>query len=159
MTLQPAIAVGPGLVEPRRQCGPAPRSAPRRLAKRRTARSYDRVGNRTAQDLNPGSGLLTDSYTYPAANNRLQSVALGSGGTRSFTYDAAGNVTYDNRSGQGFGYTYDNAGRMASFSLNGVVQAEYAYNQLGQQIIRRLTWDRGDDPLGLWAGREPDCGI
>ena len=48
---------------------------------------------------------------------------------------------------------------MASFSLNGVVQAEYAYNQLGQQIIRRLTWDRGDDPLGLWAGREPDCGI
>ena len=28
---------------------------------------------------------------------------------------------------------------MASFSLNGVVQAEYAYNQLGQQIIRRLT--------------------
>ena len=28
---------------------------------------------------------------------------------------------------------------MASFSLNGVVQAEYAYNQLGQQITRRLT--------------------
>ena len=82
---------------------------------------------------------------------------LGAGGSRSFTYDAAGNVTYDNRSGQGFGYTYDNAGRMASFSLNGVVQADYAYNQLGQQIIRRLTWDRGDDPLGLWARWQPDC--
>ena len=68
-------------------------------------------------------------------------------------------MTYDNRSGQGYGYTYDNAGRMASFSLNGVVQAEYAYNQLGQQITRRLTWDRGDDPLGLRAGWEPDCGV
>jgi YD repeat-containing protein len=89
--------------------------------------------------LNAGIWPLTDTYTYPTTNNRLQSIALGSGGIRSFTYDAAGNVTYDNRSGQGFGYTYDNAGRMASFSLNGVVQAEYAYNQLGQQITRRLT--------------------
>ena len=90
--------------------------------------TYDGVGNRTAQALNPGTGLLTDSYSYLTTTNRLQSVALGAGGTRSFTYDAAGNVTYDNRSGQGFGYAYDNAGRMASFSLNGVVQAEYAYN-------------------------------
>ena len=101
--------------------------------------TYDGVGNRMAQALNPGTGLLTDTYTYPTTNNQLQSIALGAGGTRSFTYDAAGNVTYDNRSGQGYGYTYDNAGRMASFSLNGVVQAEYVYNQLGQQIIRRLT--------------------
>ena len=94
---------------------------------------------RPLRTCRPGTGLLNDIYTYPATNDRLQPIALGAGGTCSFTYDAAGNVTYDNRSGQGYGYTYDNAGRMASFSLNGVVQAEYRYNQLGQQIIRRLT--------------------
>ena len=94
---------------------------------------------RPLRTCRPGTGLLNDIYTYPATNDRLQPIALGAGGTCSFTYDAAGNVTYDNRSGQGYGYTYDNAGRMASFSLGGVVQAEHAYNQLGQQIIRRLT--------------------
>jgi len=41
------------------------------------------------------------------------------------SHDAAGNVTYDNRAGQGYGYTYDAANRMESFSINGVVQAEY----------------------------------
>jgi RHS repeat-associated protein len=47
-------------------------------------------------------------------------------------------VTYDNRTGGGYGYSYDAAGRMVSFSINGVVQAEYAYNWRGQQSIRRL---------------------
>jgi len=62
-----------------------------------------------------------------------------SGGTaRTFTHDAAGNVTYDNRTGQGYGYTYNAANRMESFSINGVVQAEYKYNYLGQQAIRTL---------------------
>ena len=61
------------------------------------------------------------------------------GHTRTFTYDAAGNTTYDNRSGGGYGYTYDALGRMASFAINGVVQAEYVYNAQGQQVVRRLT--------------------
>ena len=42
--------------------------------------TYDGVGNRTAQDLNPGTGLLTDSYSYLTTDNRLQSVALGGRG-------------------------------------------------------------------------------
>jgi RHS repeat-associated protein len=95
------------------------------------------VGNRLTQVLSPGA--VTDSYAYPALSNRLGTITLGAGGTRTFTYDAAGNVTYDNRNGQGYGYTYDQAGRMVSFAINGIVQAEYAYNHLGQQIIRRLT--------------------
>ncbi len=48
------------------------------------------------------------------------------------------NITYDNRSAGGYGYTYNAANRMASFALNGVVQAEYVYNAFGQQVIRRL---------------------
>ncbi len=49
-----------------------------------------------------------------------------------------GYVTYDNRSAGGYGYGYNAANRMASFALNGVVQAEYVYNAFGQQVIRRL---------------------
>ena len=37
--------------------------------------------------------------------------------TRTFTYDAAGNVIYDARSGVGYGYTYDAQNRMESFSV------------------------------------------
>ena len=45
-------------------------------------------------------------------------------------------MTLDNRTGGAFGYTYDDAGRMASVSVGGVVQATYLYNYLGQQAIR-----------------------
>ncbi len=38
-----------------------------------------------------------------------------------------------------YGYNYDAANRMSSFAINGVIQAEYDYNALGQQVIRRLT--------------------
>jgi len=100
---------------------------------------YDAVGNRSSfTSLVNGTSVL-DLYTYPATNNQLQSVAFGGGGTRALTYDAAGNVTYDNRNSQGYSYTYDAANRMSTFSINGVVQAEYEYNFLGQQVIRRLT--------------------
>jgi len=38
-----------------------------------------------------------------------------------------------------YGYGYNAANRMESMSLSGVVQAEYEYNALGQQVIRTLT--------------------
>ena len=44
----------------------------------------------------------------------------------------------DNRTGGGYSYTYDSAGRMASFSINGVLQAEYKYDFAGRQAIRKL---------------------
>ncbi len=88
--------------------------------------------------LDPGT-VTTDTYTYGPTDNRLASIAEAGGHTRTFTYDASGNTTYDNRSGGGYGYTYDALGRMASFSINGVLQAEYAYNAQGQQVVRRLT--------------------
>ena len=102
--------------------------------------SYDSVGNRVSQTKksnDPFATAITDTYSYPATSNRLQSVAGGQ--ARSFTYDAAGNVTYDARSGTGYGYSYNVQNRMSEFTLNGVVQAEYDYNALGQQVIRRLT--------------------
>ena len=66
-------------------------------------------------------------------------MALGAGGSQALLYDQAGNVIFDNRTSGGNGYTYDAAGRMVSFSINGALQAEYRYNPLGQQITRRLV--------------------
>ena len=69
----------------------------------------------------------------------MQNIVFSGGGLRELTYDDAGNVTFDNRNGPGYGYNYDAANRMSSFAINGVIQSEYEYNSLGQQVIRRLT--------------------
>ncbi|TQV65794.1 LamG-like jellyroll fold domain-containing protein [Aliiroseovarius halocynthiae] len=101
--------------------------------------TYDGVGNRLTRSATQSGNTSTDTYAYSSLSNRLQSITGDA--PRSFTYDAAGNTTYDNRQGGGYGYTYDAANRMESFSINGVVQAEYVYNALGQQVIRRLPQD------------------
>ena len=101
--------------------------------------TYDGVGNRVTYGVNPGAGLVTDTYAYPATSNRLSTISLGAGGNRAFTYDAAGNVTFDDRTGGGYGYTYDAAGRMATFSINGILQANYKYDFAGRQVVRELS--------------------
>ena len=53
-------------------------------------------------------------FASPLASNRLEGVVTNGQSTRTFSYDAAGNVTHDARSGVGYGYAYDAAGRMAS---------------------------------------------
>ena len=100
---------------------------------------YDAVGNRTAKVLSVGASVATDTYLYGASDNRLAQVTEAGGHARTFTYDAAGNITYDNRTGGGYGYRYNAAGRMADMSVNGVMQAEYIYKAQGQQVVRRLT--------------------
>ncbi|NSX55970.1 RHS repeat domain-containing protein [Parasulfitobacter algicola] len=99
--------------------------------------TYDGVGNRVSFAATVGGVTETDTYSYPLTDNRL--AAISGATSRSFTYDAAGNVTYDNRTGQAYSYGYNDANRMAAFAINGVVQAEYTYNALGQQVIRHLT--------------------
>jgi RHS repeat-associated protein len=96
--------------------------------------TYDGVGNRVTYKV----GTATDTYTYPLTSNRLGSISLAAGGTRAFTYDAAGNVIADNR-GAGFGYTYDSAGRLSELRINGVLQAQYRYDFAGRQAVRTLT--------------------
>lgn len=101
--------------------------------------TYDGVGNRISHAVNPGTGLVTDSYAYPPTSNRLGTITLGAGGSRVYNYDAMGNVTADSRSGANHGYSYDSAGRMATFSIGGVSQATYTYDFAGRQAIRSLT--------------------
>ena len=111
--------------------------------------TYDGVGNRITGKLKPGStnclaggGLLTDTYSYSATKNRLNSVALGAGGSRAFNHNASGSVASDTLTGinpgRVYDYTYDKAGRMITSSTDGVLKAEYVYNHSGQQAIRRL---------------------
>jgi RHS repeat-associated protein len=64
--------------------------------------------------------------------------ATGPYGTRAYTYDGAGNVLTDSR-GAGYAYTYDSAGRMASMSINGVLQGSYRYDFAGRQAIRVIA--------------------
>lgn len=99
--------------------------------------SYDLNGNRVTRSKLANSQLTTEIYSYPSISNRLQSIVDG-GSTRALSYDAAGNVTADNLDGSVYGYTYNAANRMESFSVGGVLEAEYLYNALGQQVVRRL---------------------
>ena len=100
---------------------------------------YDGVGNRTQQMSYAAGTTATDVYSYPSLSNQLDQIMSSTGAARTLTYDAAGNVTFDNRNGSAYAYAYDSTGRMSDFSINGVVQAEYEYNALGQQVVRRLT--------------------
>ena len=125
---------------------PSPRPPPQRpRPAQRTARlrdlghNYNAATNRVSYAINPGAGVQTDVYTYPATSNKLGSISLGAGGSRAFTYDAAGNVTYDNRAAGGYGYTYNAAGRMSEFTISGVLKASYKYDFAGRQAIRVLA--------------------
>jgi YD repeat-containing protein len=62
-------------------------------------------------------------------------------GAKTFTYDAAGNITSDTRSGSGsaYTYTYNNANRLTTVSLSGNLKATYTYNGGAQLIIRVIT--------------------
>jgi len=47
-------------------------------------------------------------------------MSIAGASSRQFTYDAAGNVIYDARSGVGYGYGYDAANRMDTLSIDGI---------------------------------------
>jgi len=96
--------------------------------------TYDLVGNRTAEVLN---GTATSLFNYPSSSNRLATVTRGSTTLRSFTYDGAGNVVADSRSGAVYNYHHNNRGRLDEFSA-GAQLADYTYDGLERLAIRTL---------------------
>jgi len=86
---------------------------------------YDATGNRTQQTANG----TTITYTIDPASNRVTSA-----GSAPYSYDANGSRT-------AFGttriYTYDAAGRLASYSGNGH-NARYQYNGLGERVAKTV---------------------
>lgn len=84
--------------------------------------TYDGDGNR----LSDGAG----SYTYSTTSNRMLT-RLGA----TVTTDPAGHVTAD---GTGRTFTYNDPGRLATVSKNGVLLATYTYDYMGLRT-RKVT--------------------
>ena len=102
-----------------------------------TSYAYDAVGNRTQKISTPvGGTATTETYTYATTSNRLNTVADGTI-TRTFSYDANGSVTTDNR-GTGTTYTlvYGEHGRMTQLKQGTTVLASYTYDAADRRAIR-----------------------
>lgn len=93
------------------------------------AYTYDGVGNRLTANLRIATD--TDTDTYPATSNRLTTITLATGGSRGYTYDTAGNVTAEARTGGPCACATNATGRMSHFRINGVLQASYQYDAMG----------------------------
>ena len=84
--------------------------------------TYDRYGNRWAQNLTAGSGP-SSSVAFDVQDNEMYG----------FTYDAAGNVTYDGTNS----YAYDADGNLVSFSGTGA--AGYIFDALNHRVQTRIS--------------------
>jgi len=58
---------------------------------------------------------------------------------RTFSYDGAGNILTDTRSGVDYTYTYNNADRLKTVSSSSNLFATYTYNGFDQLITRSIT--------------------
>jgi len=84
--------------------------------------SYDRYGNRWSQTATGGSGV-NFSQSFSNTTNRLS--------TGGYTYDAAGNMTYDGNCH----YTYDAEGNITTvYSCVTGTASTYVYNALNQRV-------------------------
>lgn len=106
--------------------------------------SYDQVGNRLTRSI----GADLTSYRIDTDSHRLLSA-----GSRSFVYDAAGNLIQDDR----FTYVYNQANRLAEVQQGGVVVARYLYNAEGQRVVKRVggqtlhfVYDLGGQLIGIY---------
>jgi RHS repeat-associated protein len=102
--------------------------------------AYDPTGNRTSETANG----TTSTYAYPSTSNQLASITPSGGTTRSFTYDAAGDITTDSASagsGPAMTYQYDAEGRLAA-AFQTATPAEggtYAYDADSRLSARTIT--------------------
>ena len=93
---------------------------------------WDQVGNRKTH-TREGRG----TYTFVSAtnSNRLTSWS-GAGQSRTFGYDAVGNVTSEARHDGTRNYTYDDFNRMSGAYVNGTMVGDYRNNALNQRVYK-----------------------
>jgi RHS repeat-associated protein len=106
---------------------------------------YDRFGNRRLDTNATTASLSPKAFELQTATNRL----LAPGDTnlpeanRQMRYDAVGNLTTDNYTGQGQ-RTYDAENHMTSAGSAGSLPATYTYDANGQRVRRNVngveTW-------------------
>jgi RHS repeat-associated protein len=92
----------------------------------------DKVGNRVAQTReNQGS------YTFTLDNqsNRLVSWS-GAGHSRSFGFDAVGNVASESRDDGTRSYSFNAFNRMSGVYINGALVGDYRSNALDQRVLK-----------------------
>jgi RHS repeat-associated protein len=102
---------------------------------------YDRWGNRTIHQTNTSNGIPKPNFGVDPNTNRLTAPA---GYTMS--YDAAGNLTFDNSDGIGGTRTYDAENRMTGSA--GVSPATYSYNADGRRVRRTVAGQ--PSPVETW---------
>jgi RHS repeat-associated protein len=103
--------------------------------------AYTPNGDRLREVLTPpGRSALTTLLTYPANSNRLASTSVGSLTTRSFTYDAAGNVTAQVMGPLRLAFAYNLRNRPVTLTRtgDGTQASTYLYNAL-EQMVQRST--------------------
>ncbi|OMH39304.1 putative Ig domain-containing protein [Motiliproteus sp. MSK22-1] len=101
---------------------------------------YDGVGNRVAKTETRVGVPLSETYIYAPDSNQLQQVDYLTGAslaTRSFDYNANGNLTKDSYIGGPVrDLSYNQANRYLAADLNGTPRADYRYNSLGQRTVK-----------------------
>ena len=110
--------------------------------------TYDGTGNRTSKSLNDGTSTTLEDCSYQPGSNRLADISIAGAPQRSFTHDASGNITGDDRAGIDYQFTYNNAGRPVSVTRGGAPWASYSYNAL-QQLATRSTQAPGGPSGGV----------
>jgi RHS repeat-associated protein len=72
--------------------------------------------------------------------NRASTVTIGAATERTFTHNAAGHITGDNRGAAGnFVYTINRGGRISGLSRNAVTQGAYTYDGMERLRVRTLS--------------------
>jgi len=100
------------------------------------------VGDRSYEITTPSGGATTTKIqNYPATSNRIANVTTNGTLTKSFTHDAAGNITLDVKGGDTFTTTYNVRNRPVSVTRSGTASqtSTYAYNALEQMVTRVTT--------------------
>ena len=87
---------------------------------------YTSVGDRSYEIVTPSGGATTTKVqNYPATSNRLANVTTNGTLTRSFTHDAAGNITVDIKGGDTFTTTYNVRNRPVSVARTGAKPRQF----------------------------------
>jgi RHS repeat-associated protein len=99
--------------------------------------SYDKVGNRLTE-VEEFATIVTNSYAYPATNNRITDVKQGTTTVRSFLYDAMGNLTKDTKGTVATDYVYNNRNRLSQAKIGTTIKGNYVYDGFERLAIREV---------------------
>lgn len=100
---------------------------------------HDKNGNRTAVERRTNAtdtaAAESDAYVRTSGTNRFTSVAPASGGTRTFTHDARGNLIGETRpGGPSVTLGYDGHARLANYAVAGAETWAMLYNGFDERV-------------------------